>query len=135
MRKVFIHTVKRYRMNELKLPTNLETITLNEQKNYRLNEINEIKDNFESEIKEQETFIKKLSKYITGFDYTDKILTVFLTIFSGLNIFSHVKTKKQTGLISSVFSLFFCLSVGIIKKLLYETKKRKKKTQQITLFG
>ena len=135
MRKVFIHTVKRYRMNELKLPTNLETITLNEQKNYRLNEINKIKDNFESEIKEQETFIKKLSKYITGFDYTDKILTVFLTIFSGLNIFSHVKTKKQTGLISSVFSLFFCLSVGIIKKLLYETKKRKKKTQQITLFG
>ena len=135
MRKVFIHTVKRYRMNELKLPTNLETITRNEQKNYRLNEINKIKDNFESEIKEQETFIKKLSKYITGFDYTDKILTVFLTIFSGLNIFSHVKTKKQTGLISSVFSLFFCLSVGIIKKLFYETKKRKKKTQQITLFG
>ena len=49
---------------------------------------------FECEIKEQETIIKKLSKYITGFDYTEKILTVFLTIFSGLNIFSHIKTKK-----------------------------------------
>ena len=88
------------------LPTNLETITLNEQTNYRLNEINKIKNYFECEIKEQETIIKKLSKYITGFDYTEKILTVFLTIFSGLNIFSHIKTKKHTGLISSVFSLF-----------------------------
>ena len=76
------------------LPTNLETITLNEQTNYRLNEINKIKNYSECEIKEQETIIKKLSKYITGFDYTEKILTVFLTIFSGLNIFSHIKTKN-----------------------------------------
>ena len=68
-------------MNELKIPTNLETISLNEQTNYRLNEISKIKDNFESEIKDQELLTKKLSKYITCFDYTDKILTVFLTIF------------------------------------------------------
>ena len=59
------------------LPTNLETITLT---NYRLNEINKIKNYFECEIKEQEVIIKKLSRYITSFDYTDKILTVFLTI-------------------------------------------------------
>ena len=70
-------------MNELKLPTNLETITLNEQTYYRLSEINKIKDYFESEIKAQEVIIKKLGKYINGFDYTDKILTVFLTIFMG----------------------------------------------------
>ena len=30
-----------------------------------------------------------------GFDYTDKILTVFLTVFSGTNIFAHVKTKNK----------------------------------------
>ena len=94
------------------LPTNLETIKLNEQTNYRSNEINKSKNYFESEIREQQTIIKNLSKYITGFDYTDQILTVFLTIFSGVNIFSHIKTKKKhTGLISSVFSLFLCLSV------------------------
>ena len=40
-------------MNELKIPTNLETISLNEQTNYRLIEINRIKDYFESEIIEQ----------------------------------------------------------------------------------
>ena len=63
------------------LPTNLEKITLNEQTNYRLIEIGKIKDYFEFEIKEQEFLIKKLSKYITGFEYTDKILTVFNYLF------------------------------------------------------
>ena len=82
-------------MNELKIPTNLETISLNEQTNYRLIEIGKIKDYFDQEIKDQELLIRKLSKYITGFDYTDKILTVFLTIFSGVNIFSHVKENMQ----------------------------------------
>ena len=38
-------------MNELRIPTNLETISLNEQTNYRLIEIGKIKDYFESEIK------------------------------------------------------------------------------------
>ena len=71
--------------------------------------------------------MKKLSKYITGFDYCDKILTVFLTIFSGVNIFSHIKTNIYTGLIISVFSVISGLRVGIIKKLLYETKKKKEK--------
>ena len=64
-------------MNELKIPTNLETISLNEQANYRLNEKCKIKDYFECEVKDQELLTKKLSKYITYFDYTDKILTAF----------------------------------------------------------
>ena len=74
-------------MNELKIPTNLEIISLNEQTNYRLIEIGKIKDYFAQEIKYQELLIRKLNKYITGFDYTDKILTVFLTLASGANIF------------------------------------------------
>ena len=53
-------------MNELKLPTS-----------FRSNEINKIKDYFECEIKERQPVTKKLSKYITGFGYTDKILIVF----------------------------------------------------------
>ena len=114
-----------------KSPTNLKTTSLNEQTNYKLIEIGKIKDYFECEIKEQELLIKKLSKYITGFDFYDKILTVFLTVFSGVNFLSHIKTKTYTRLISSVFSLFFCLSVGIIKKLLYETKRRKKKHNKL----
>ena len=114
-------------MNELKIPTNLKTISFNEQTNYRLIEIDRIKNYLESEIREQREIIRKLSKYVTGLDCVDKILTGFLTIFSGVNIFSHIKDKKISGLVSSIFSLIFCLSIRIIKKLLYETQKRKKK--------
>ena len=78
---------------------------------------------FDQEIKDQELLIKKLSRYITGFDYTDKILTVFLTVFSGANIFAHVKTKKRLlGLITNVFSLVFCLSSGMNKNVLHAFK-------------
>ena len=80
--------------------------------------------------------IKELSKYVAGFDYTDKILIVFLTVFSGANIIAHAKDKKRLlGLITSVFSLFFCLSAGIIKTLLYETKKKKKKHNKLLYLG
>ena len=74
----------------------------------------------------------KLSKYLTGFDYADKILTVFLTAFSGTNIFAHVRGRKQLlGLISSIFSLLFCLSSGVVKNLQQETKTRKKKQNKL----
>ena len=78
-------------MNELKIPTNLETISLNEQTNYRLMEIGKIKDYFDQEIKYQQLLTSKLSKYLTGFGYAGKILTIFLTVFSGTNIYAHVK--------------------------------------------
>ena len=91
-------------MNELKISTNL-TISLNEITNYRLIEIGKIKDFFDQEIKDQELLIKKLSKYIMGFDCTDKILTVF--------------------------PLVFCLGSGIIKKVLHKTKIRKKKHNKL----
>ena len=53
-------------MNELKIPTNLKTISLNEQTNYRLMEI---KDYLEQEIQYKQYLASKLSKYLTGFDY------------------------------------------------------------------
>ena len=120
-------------MNELKIPTNLErnsieTISLNEQTNYRLMEIGKIKDYLEQEIKYQQLLTSKLSKYLTDFVYADKILTIVLTVFSGTNIFAHVKEEKQLlGLITSVFSLLFCLSSGVVKKLQQKTKTRKEK--------
>ena len=55
----------------------METISLNELMNYRLNDISKIKDYFESEMKDQKHVTKKLSKHITCFDYTDKVLTFF----------------------------------------------------------
>ena len=106
-------------MNELKIPKNLETILLNGQTNHRIIERNRTKNYFESEIREQREIFRRLSKYVTGLDCADKILTGFSKIFSGVNIFSHIKDKKISGLVTSIFSLISCLSIGIIKILLY----------------
>ena len=114
------------------LPQNLETITLNEQTNYRLMKIGKVKDYFNQEIKYQQNLTSKLGKYLTCFDYADKILTVFLIVFPGTNIFVHVRGIKQLlGLITYVFSLISCLSSGIIKKLQQETKIRRKKHNRL----
>ena len=79
--------------------------------------------------------VKKLNKYITSFDYTEKILIILSTTFSGISIFSHSKIKKHTSLISSVLILLFSLTTVIIKKLLYETKKRKKNHNKVLYLG
>ena len=97
--------------------TSLETMNLEDQSHYRLNEISKIKDYFNEELQYQQLLTNKLSKYSTVFDYSDKILTVILTVFSGTIIFSNVKNKQLLGLITSVFSLLFSLSFGIIIKL------------------
>ena len=49
---------------------------LNDQQQFRLNKINEIKYYFVAEIKERELMSKRLSKYIPSFDYCDKSLIV-----------------------------------------------------------
>ena len=99
--------------------------------NYRLNEISKIKCYFKEEIQYQQFLTNKLSKYLTVFDYSNKILTVGLTVFSGANIFSNIKDKQLLGLITSVFFMSFSLSFGIIIKLQQETKLRKKKHNKL----
>ena len=47
---------------------------LNDQQQFRLNKINEIKDYFVAEIRERELMSKKVDKYIASFDYFDKSL-------------------------------------------------------------
>ena len=68
---------------------------------------------------------------MTVFDYSNKILTVVLTVLSGTNIFNNVINKQLLGLITSVFSLSFSLSFGIIIKSQQETKLRKKKHNKL----
>ena len=112
--------------------TSLETINLKDESNYRLNEISKIKDYFNEEIQYQQSLTNKLNKYLTIFDILGKILTVFLTVFSSSNIFSHIKKKKKLlVLITSIFSLIFSLSFGIIIKLNQETRLRKKKHNKL----
>ena len=77
-----------------------------------------LKITFKSEIKENKAVIKKLNKYITGFDYTDKVLIVLSATFSGVSSFSHLKIKMHTGLISSVLILVLFFNYNSNKKKL-----------------
>ena len=57
-------------------------------------------------------------------------------MFSGVSISSHLNfIKKHTGIITSTVVLIFSLSTAITKKLLCETKKRKKKHNKVLYMG
>ena len=56
-------------LNSIEIHSNLNAIPLSDQTKFRLNEINKIKDYFNSEIQERKTMGKTLSKYIVAFDY------------------------------------------------------------------
>ena len=108
---------------------NLNAIPLNDQQQFRLNKINEIKDYFVAEIKERELMSKSLSKYTASFDYFDKSLTVLSVTTGRMSIpsFSTV-IGAPVGIPSAIFSLSFLISTGISKKLLKTTRNKKKST-------
>ena len=58
--------------------SNLKLIPLSEQTNFRLIEINKIKDYFNFEIGERKAMSQKLSTYIGAFNYIDKTLIALL---------------------------------------------------------
>ena len=59
----------------------------------------------------------------------DKVLIVLFPTSGRVSIISHVSViGTPAGIISSRFTLIFSLTTGIIKKLLKETRKKKKKT-------
>ena len=66
----------------------LSETPLNDQQQFRLNKINEIKDYFVEEIKERKLISKRLSNYIASFDYFDKSLIVLSTTSGSISIAS-----------------------------------------------
>ena len=60
------------------IETSNKQSNLNDQQQFRLKKINEIKDYFVAEIKERELISKWLSEYIASFDYFDKSLIFYL---------------------------------------------------------
>ena len=81
----------------------MEIVNLEDHSNYRLCEISQINYYFSEEIQYQQSLTNKLSKYLN-------------VVFSGTNTFSSVNNKQLLGLITSVISLPFSLSFGIIIK-------------------
>ena len=107
-------------------------IELTNVNNYRLDEINKIRDYFDNEIKERKDIIKKLNKYLVSFDYLDKIFIALSASFGTLSIASYVSVGGTPASIAgSSLTLIFTIGTGISKSLLKGTKKRKKKHNKI----
>ena len=124
-------------MNECNFIETTNTCSnLSSQTKFRLDEINEIKDYFNSEIQER-NMSKNLSKYIAAFDYFDKALIVLSTT-SGRRI-SIISFESVIGvpvrIASASFTLVFSLTTGIIKKLLKITQSKKKKHNKIAMLA
>ena len=96
---------------------NLNATPLNDQQQFRLSKINEIKDYFVAKIKERELMSKRLSKYIASFDYFDKSLIVLSVTTGSISVASFATIiGAPVGIVSASFSLAFSISTGIVKK-------------------
>ena len=114
-------------MNETNSIKAIDKINLSEQTKFRLSEIIGIENYFHQEINQRKLCSKKLSKYVTAFDYIDKILFVLSTTSSGVCIIlSASAVGAPVGIASASFTLFFSLTTGIIKKLLSITRTKRK---------
>ena len=103
---------------------------ITDQTKFRLNEISKIEIYFNSEMNQRKLCTKKLSKYVTAFDYIDNILIALSTTTEGVCIVTHATiVGAPVGITSGGFTIVFSLATGIIKKLLSRTRNKKKKSR------
>ena len=114
----------------------INKINLSEQTKFRLDEISRIENYFIEEINQRKSCSQKLNKYVTTFDYIDKILIVLSATSSGVSIISFTSIiGAPVGIASASLTLFFSLTTGITKKLLNITRKKKKKHYKILMLA
>ena len=112
----------------------INKINLSEQTKFRLSEIIGTENYFNQEINQRKLCIKKLGKYVTAFDYIDKILIILSAIAGGVSIISFTSVVgAPVEITSASFTLIFSLTTGIIKKLLSITRNRKKRHNKILM--
>ena len=77
---------------------------------------------------------KKLSKYISFFEYFDKSLIVLSVTSGGVSIASFATAiGTPIGITSASLSLAFSLCTGLVKKLIKATRKKTKKHNKIIM--
>ena len=109
-----------------------ETSELKDLTKYRLDEINNTKAYFNTEIKERKDIIKKISKYIVAFDYADKLFITLSASFGTLSIASYATVVGiPAGIAGASLTLIFTVTTGVVKTLLNITRKKKKKHHKI----
>ena len=114
----------------------IDKTKLSDQTKFRLYEIKKIENYFINEINERKSCSKKLSKYVTTFDYIDKILIILSAATGGVFIFSFTSViGVPVGIVSASFTLIFSITTGIVKKLLKITRNKKKKHDKILMLA
>ena len=114
----------------------IDKTKLSDQTKLRLHEIKNIINYFMNEINERKSCSKKLNRYVTIFDYIDKILIILSATTSAISIISFTSViRASVGIESASFTLIFSLSTEIIKKLLNITRKKKKKHDKIFMLA
>ena len=109
---------------------------LSDQTKFRLYEIKKVENYFINQINETKSCCKKLNKYVTIFNYIDKILIVLSATSGGVSIISFSSViGAPAGIASASFTLIFSLATGIVKKLLDITRKKKKKHDKILMLA
>ena len=112
----------------------IDKTNLTEQTKIRLNKITEIENYFHEEISQRKSCSKKLSRYVTAFDYIDKVLIVLSATTGGVSICSFTSiVGAPVGIASESFTLIFYLTTRIVKKLIVITKNKKKKHNKILM--
>ena len=103
---------------------------LTDQTKFRLNEISKRENYFNSEINQRKLCSKKLSKYVTAFEYIDKILIVLSAATGGVCIVSHAAVVgTPVGIASAGFTIVFSLATRMIKLFFKYNKKQKEKAR------
>ena len=109
----------------MKYITHIHTFS-NDQQQFRLKQINEIKDYFIAEIKESELLSKRLSKYIASLDCFNKSLIFLSVATSSISIASfETVIGAPVGIVRATVILAFSFLTGIVKKLLKTTRNQK----------
>ena len=77
-----------------------------------------------------------MNRYVTIFDYIDKILIILSATTRGTSIISFTTDiGAPVRIASASFTLFFSLTTGIIKKLLDIARKKKKRHDKILMLA
>ena len=123
-------------MNESNSIEAIDKTNLSEQTKFRLSEIIGTENYFFQEINQRKSCSKELNKYVTAFDYTDKILIVLSATSSGVSIISFTSiVGAPIGIASAILTLIFSLTIGRVKKLLNITRNKRKKHDKILILA
>ena len=95
-------------MNERNSIEAIDETILSEQTKFGLSEITGIENYFYQEINQRKSCSRKLNKYVTAFDYIDRILIVLSATSSGVSIIPFTSIAgAPVGIASASLTLIF----------------------------